>query len=141
MTHELLLQNNLSRGTVTLRSSNPRDLPVIDPKFLDHPYDRWIAIETIREAIRVVQANSYEGTVIRMVHGPGTEADVQKIDTSDDSVLEFVRANLGQGYHSMSTCKMGQRNDPMAVVDKSFKVFGVKGVRVADMSVCPVLTK
>lgn len=143
MTHELLLQNNLSKGFVSLRSRNPRDNIIIDPKFLDHPYDQRIAIETVREAIRVAQAPAYKGVIQKMVHGPnGTPtSDLTAISMSDKAILDFVRANLGQGYHSMSTCKMGPSHDQMAVVDQAFKVFGAEGLRVADLSVCPVLTK
>lgn len=141
MTHELLLQNNLSRGTVTLESKNPRDLPVIDPQFLENPYDQRIAIETVREAIKIAQSSAYRGTIQKIVHGPGNMQDVSRVDMSDKSILKFVRENLGQGYHSMSTCKMGPRDDREAVVDESFKVHSIQGVRVADLSVCPVLTK
>jgi choline dehydrogenase-like flavoprotein len=38
------------------------------------------------------------------------------------------------------TAKMGRTGDKEAVVDCSFKVMGVQGLRVADMSVVPVLT-
>jgi len=141
MTHELLLQNNLSKGSVSLRSSNPRDLPIIDPKFLEHPFDKRIAIETVREAIKIAQAPAYKGVIQKMVHGPGARtSELSAADPSEKEILEFARANLGQGYHSMSTCKIGPSHDPMAVVDNAFRVFGVEGLRVADLSVCPVLT-
>jgi choline dehydrogenase len=38
-------------------------------------------------------------------------------------------------YHPTSTCKMG--NDSMSVVDKTLKVHGVDGLRVADASIMP----
>ncbi|KAF2496532.1 glucose-methanol-choline oxidoreductase [Lophium mytilinum] len=140
VTHELLLQNNLSKGTVSLRSSNPRDLPVIDPKFLDHPFDRRIAIETVKEAVRIAQATAYDTVIEKMVHGPGKQSKVANIDVDDEVVLNFVRENLGQGYHTMATCRMGTKHDPLAVVDSEFHVVGVEGLRLADLSVCPVLT-
>lgn len=132
MTLELLLQNNLSKGSVALGSANPRDLPVIDPRFLEHPFDGRIAIETVRQALRISRAESYAKMIRRMVHGP--KAD------DDQSILEFVRNNLGQGYHSMGTCKMGKSNDFERVVDADFGVIGIQGLRVADLSVCPILT-
>lgn len=143
MTHELLLQNNLSKGRVSLRSKNPRDLPIIDPRFLEHPYDKRIVIETVREAIKIAQATAYKGVIRKMVHGPGggTTDELSTINPSDEEILDFGRANLGQGYHSMSTCTMGPSHDAFTVVDKAFKVIGVGGLRVADLSVCPVLTK
>lgn len=132
ITHELLLQNNLSKGSISLKSADPRALPQIDPQFLKHPYDKRIAIESVREAIGIGKTAAYNAAIRRLVHGPS--------DDSDESILEFVRANLGQGYHSLGTCKMGRRTDEKAVVDQQFRLIGLKKLRVADLSVCPILT-
>lgn len=40
----------------------------------------------------------------------------------------------------MSTCVMGKDEEGNKVVSKDFKVVGLEGLRVADMSVCPILT-
>lgn len=132
ITHELLLQNNLSKGQVSLKSADPRVLPRIDPHFLEHPFDKRIAIETVREAVAIGRAPAYSSTIRHMVHGPE--------GNSDESILEFIRANLGQGYHSLGTCKMGPAGDESVVVDEQFRVVGLNGLRVADLSVCPILT-
>jgi choline dehydrogenase len=42
-------------------------------------------------------------------------------------------------YHAASTCKMGQANDTLAVVDSKARVFGVEGLRVVDASAFPFL--
>jgi choline dehydrogenase-like flavoprotein len=143
ITHEMLLQNNLSRGSVTIESNDPRALPVIDPNFLSHPFDARIAIETVRMALKVAQTPAYRDTIRRMAHGPrGMDFLSDKVDSIPDTVLlDFIRENLGQGYHSVGTCRMGRRGDPAAVVDSRFRVIGVQGLRVADLSVCPILTR
>ncbi|KAL2820124.1 glucose-methanol-choline oxidoreductase [Aspergillus granulosus] len=141
ITHEMLLQNNLSRGSVVIASKNPRDLPVIDPNFLSHPFDKRIAIETVRMALKIAQAAAYRGIIRRMVHGPNIDVfSAPALAISDDILLEFIKENLGQGYHSVGTCKMGRPGEPAAVVDARFKVIGVENLRVADLSVCPILT-
>ena len=132
ITFELLLQNNLSHGTVTVVKAKSGAALEIDPKYLDHPYDRRIAIESVRTALQISRAQAYEDDIIEMVHGPESDDDV--------SIMEFIRRNLGQGYHSVGTCRMGASNDSAAVVDGSFNVIGVPGVKIADLSVCPVLT-
>jgi choline dehydrogenase-like flavoprotein len=132
MHHELLLQNNLSRGTVRLKSADARDLPEIDPHFFEHPYDQRIAIETVKQAMRIGKAAAYKSYICEVVHGPSRD--------DDETVREFIRSHLGQGYHSMGTCRMGSRGDTEAVVDQDFRVIGVQDLRVADLSVCPVLT-
>jgi choline dehydrogenase-like flavoprotein len=45
------------------------------------------------------------------------------------------------GYHPGGTCKMGTTEDPMAVLDPELRVKGVKGLRVADTSVMPLLNQ
>lgn len=41
----LYLLRPKSRGAVSLRSKRPRDLPVIDPNYMSHPYDVETMIE------------------------------------------------------------------------------------------------
>ncbi|RVX66396.1 hypothetical protein B0A52_09626 [Exophiala mesophila] len=132
ITHELLLQNNLSKGHISLESADPRVLPRVDPHFLEHPFDKRIAIETVREAVAIGKASAYSSTIRHMVHGPTGD--------SDENILDFIRANLGQGYHSLGTCKMGPAGDENTVVDQQFRVVGLNGLRIADLSVCPILT-
>lgn len=141
MTHELLLQNNLSKGTVMIRSKDPRESLIVHPNFMAHPFDRRIAIETVRMALKIARTKAYQGTIERMVHGPDIEFATADLDTiSDEVILSFVRENLDQGYHSVSTCRMGKTSDREAVVDSRFQVIGMKNLRVADLSVCPILT-
>jgi choline dehydrogenase-like flavoprotein len=44
---------------------------------------------------------------------------------------------LNHHRHMCGTAKMGPESDEMSVVDTSFRVHGLKGLRVADMSVTP----
>lgn len=46
---------------------------------------------------------------------------------------------LRAGYHAAGTCAMGKSSDPESVVDEQLRVNGVKGLRVADCSIMPVL--
>ena len=141
ITHEMLIQNNLSKGTVTIRSRDPRDPPLVDPNFLAHPFDRRIAIETVRTALKVASTEAYRGTIETIVHGPKIDIGVTDPDTiRDEELLQFIQDNLDQGYHSMATCKMGKRGDPNTVVENGFRVKGMQNLRVADLSVCPILT-
>lgn len=50
-----------------------------------------------------------------------------------------TRPNSSIGYHAAGTCAMGKASDPNAVVDEKLRVKGVKGLRVADCSIMPVL--
>ena len=53
-----------------------------------------------------------------------------------DGIRKFVE-DRSWGHHASCTCKIGSDKDPNAVLDSSFRVRGVKGLRVVDASVFP----
>ena len=59
-TFVIAFMNPLSTGSITLRSANPSDPPVVDPKMFSHPFDRRAAIETMREAFRFLDTLKLE---------------------------------------------------------------------------------
>ena len=66
--------NPQSKGTVTLRSANPADPPIIDPKFLTHPFDRRVIINGVRETMKLLSAPIFEATTLDKV-GPKDDTD------------------------------------------------------------------
>ena len=54
--------------------------------------------------------------------------------TSDEAIMEYIMATGYQNWHASCTCRMGRRNDSMAVVDTNAKVIGVEDLRVVDAS-------
>jgi choline dehydrogenase-like flavoprotein len=63
---------------------------------------------------------------------PGPEAQ-------DESALRrHIERYAATLYHPVGTCKMG--SDAMAVVDSDLRVRGLKGLRVVDASIMPVIT-
>lgn len=54
--------------------------------------------------------------------------------TSDKAILDYIMNSSYQNWHASCTCRMGKRNDSMAVVDTHAKVIGVNGLRVVDAS-------
>ncbi|KAL8676148.1 MAG: hypothetical protein Q9186_007302 [Xanthomendoza sp. 1 TL-2023] len=123
----------LSRGNVTITSSDPTDHPLINPNWLTDPADIELAILAFK---RVREIWGYmNATTIGDEYFPGTAA----VGT-DGEILEFIRRALIQVWHAAGTCKMGiLAKDKMAVVDSKGRVFGVQGLRVVDASVFPVL--
>ncbi|KAK9783377.1 hypothetical protein SCARD494_13196 [Seiridium cardinale] len=125
-----LVMNPQSRGTVTLKSRNPKDAPVIDPKFLTHPFDRRSAVESFRELLRFFQAPVWKKKTVANLGWPR--------DDTDEAIWETFSSNLRSSWHMCGTVNMG-KDATQACVDSSFKVFGIKGLRVADLSVCPLV--
>ncbi len=122
-----------SRGSVTLRSSDPFEKPKILFNYMSHP-DDWTdfrhAVRLTREIFGQAALDPYRGREI----SPG--ADVQ----SDEEIDDFLREHAESAFHPCGTCKMGAATDPMAVVDPQCRVIGVEGLRVADSSIFPRVT-
>lgn len=123
--------NAQSRGETLLQSADP-DVPLkFDPKFLASPFDRRVAIESLREILRVAKQDAYTKDNVAEVAVPKSE--------SDEDLLDYWVQNISSSWHMTGTAKMGKAGDSDAVVDSDFRVMGVEGLRVADMSVVPVL--
>ncbi|KAL9567414.1 hypothetical protein ACKAV7_008364 [Fusarium commune] len=124
--------NAQSQGEVTLQSSDPDVALKFDPKFLSTPFDRRVAIESLRDALRVVKSEAFAKDTAAMITGPQGD--------SDEELLEHWRSTVSSSWHMAGTTKMGKKEDADAVVDSDFKLIGIQNLRVADMGVVPVLS-
>ena len=117
-----------SRGSVTLRSADPRDAPVIDPNAFAERYDLERAIDGI-EISREVLSQPAFARFIRQEHFPGAAV------RGRIALETFAREHGRSAYHPVGTCRMGIGAD--AVVDPQLKVRGLSGLRICDSSVMP----
>jgi choline dehydrogenase-like flavoprotein len=122
-----MIMNPQSKGTVTLQSLDPSKPPLFDPKFLTHPFDRRALIEDIREVMRILRTPIFSTRTLKTL-GPANE--------SDEAIWEHAKSNISSSWHMSSAAAMG-KDDKEAVVDSRFKVFGVDGLSIVDLSVCP----
>jgi choline dehydrogenase len=61
--------------------------------------------------------------------------------TYTDAELLDAAGNIGTTiFHPVGTCKMGHRDDALAVVDSQLRVRGIGSLRVIDASVMPTIT-
>ena len=122
-----------SRGTVTLRSADPREAPKILFNYMSHP-DDWAemraCVRLTREIFQQPAFAPWRGREIQ----PGADC------TSDEAIDAFIADNVESALHPSCTAKMGATSDPLAVVDPELKVIGVQGLRVVDSSVMPSIT-
>ncbi|XP_018026203.1 glucose dehydrogenase [FAD, quinone] [Hyalella azteca] len=127
-----------SRGSVTLRSRNPYDAPLIDPNFLSHPEDARVFIKGIRFALQIGNTTAMRALGAKFYDMPLPGCTHHEYG-SDPYWVCFARHMASTNYHPVGTCKMAPASDPMGVVDPRLRVRGVSGLRVADASIMPVI--
>ncbi|TBV04407.1 GMC family oxidoreductase [Phytopseudomonas dryadis] len=119
-----------ARGEVRLRSSDPADMPLIDPNYLGDPDDLAGQIRAVQIGLKIMQAPALK-SLIKKITAP------RDIDWRDTAAIEtFVRKAIKTVYHPGGTCRLG--TDPAtSVTDLQLRVHGVANLRVIDLSVCP----
>ncbi|MER6912622.1 GMC family oxidoreductase N-terminal domain-containing protein [Streptomyces sp. NPDC000594] len=122
-----------SLGTVRLRTRDFRDKPRVDPRYFTHDHDIRVMTRGLRLAREIVARSPMAGWAGReLAPGPST--------VTDDELVAYVRQTHNTVYHPAGTVRMGAVDDRHAPLDPRLRVKGVRGLRVADASVMPVLT-
>ncbi len=121
-----------SRGTVSIVSNDPHAKPKIEFNYISTEQDKqdWRdCIRLTREIMAQSALDQYRGDEIQ----PGTDV------TSDQAIDQWVKENVESAYHPSCTCKMGDDNDVMAVLDSQCRVRGIENLRVVDSSIFPTI--
>ncbi|XP_047995562.1 ecdysone oxidase-like [Leguminivora glycinivorella] len=137
----LYLFHNLhpySKGNISLRTSNPKDAPLIYANYFDDPRDLQHTSDGIRMLTKIVNTTFYtyiEGFLGRL-NWPA--CDIFHLDT--DEYWKCIAMNMVLTmYDPVGTARMGISPET-AVVDGRLNVHGVCKLRVIDASVMPTLT-
>ena len=121
-----------ARGSVKIRSRDPREHPALRFNYLSTDQDRREWVEAVRCARKILKQRAFD----RFNAGelsPGPEVE------SDEEILDWVARDAETALHPSCTCRMG--TDRMAVVDPgTLRVHGLDGIRVVDASVMPYVT-
>lgn len=144
----------LSRGSIHITGTECTDKPAFATGFLtdaqgiDIKKHVW-AYKKQREIFR--RMDTYRGE-FAMLHPPfpsTSDAALIRIDapladvrdivyTPEDNMIieDWIRSHIETTWHSLGTCKMGPREEA-GVVDASLSVYGVQGLKIADLSIPP----
>jgi len=116
-----------SRGRVMLRAPLPDSKPRVLCNFLTTEEDRRTLIAGVRIALEIASQPALRAVEREPFSVPAS--------SSDEDILAWAQTAGQSVYHPTSTCAMGE------VVDSELRVLGIDGLRVADASVMPTITR
>ncbi|KAF7362800.1 Choline dehydrogenase, mitochondrial [Mycena venus] len=119
-----------SRGSVTLGSNDPIADPLINPNLVGTEVDLFIMREAIKSAIRFTTAPAWKDYVI---------SPFGLNDTTDAGIDTYIRENAGTIFHPVGTASMSPQGASWGVVDPDLTVKGLSGLRIADLSIVPLI--
>jgi alcohol oxidase len=148
----------LSRGSIHVTGPEMEDKPDFktgffsDAKDVDILKHLW-AYKKQREIFRRMKTYRGEVETLHPKFAPNSSAALVRLDDhvpvstnvtnieytteDDEAIKQWAREQVGTTWHSMGTCRMGARKDG-AVVDPDLSIYGVEGLKVADMSIPPL---
>ena len=117
-----------SRGSVTLRSPDPFDQPLITSGYFSDPYDMEV-LKTAVKKMRKMMKQPAISQFIKKELAPGEDIEDEK------SLEKEIRRNGATAYHQCASCAMGPEDD--SVLNEKLQVRGIDKLRIADASVMP----
>ncbi|KAF8219903.1 aryl-alcohol oxidase-like protein [Tricholoma matsutake] len=127
-----IVASPVSRGSVTLNSSDPFQPPIIDPALLAGDVDVKVMTFALRQAFRFLTAPAWKNIVI----GPSFNLTAQSPDVQFES---YIKQNTGTVFHPVGTAAMSAEDAEFGVVNPDLRVKGVTGLRIADASIFPFI--
>ncbi|MBW4675037.1 MAG: GMC family oxidoreductase N-terminal domain-containing protein [Desmonostoc geniculatum HA4340-LM1] len=130
----LKAHTNNTAGSVTLRTTDPKDVPEINFKYFDEGNDvNEQDLLSIVEGVEFVRRLTKRTQLF-------TKAELLPNKSIDEQheIKQFIK-DEAWGHHACGTCKIGRKDDKTAVLDSEFRVYGTQNLRVVDASVFPFI--
>ncbi|OAD60221.1 Glucose dehydrogenase [acceptor] [Eufriesea mexicana] len=126
-----------SSGRITLKTSDPFDVPIFETNYYDHEDDIKTMVRGIKKAVELASTKAFKrfnATLLRVAF-PGCKHISFGTDPYWACTARHVSTTLG---HFVGTCKMAPRGNS-GVVDHRLRVHGINGLRVVDASIIPTI--
>lgn len=121
-----------SRGIVHIRSSDPKEKPIFDPRYLSHPLDLEILARHTQYLETVMKTEPFASMI-----KPGSRLPEGADATTLEGAKKLVKERLLSTFHPAGTCAM-MPHELGGVVDNRLKVHGTRNLRVVDASIFPM---
>ncbi len=115
-----------SRGSVRIRSADPRAAPAIRYHYLATEHDRRTMVDGMKLLRRIVEQPAMR-TYVAAEHAPGDQV------RTEEDWLAYCRATGSTIYHPSCTAMIGK------VLDHRLRLKGMGALRVVDASVMPAV--
>ncbi|KAK0459149.1 aryl-alcohol-oxidase from pleurotus Eryingii [Desarmillaria tabescens] len=125
-TTTIVLLCPLSRGSVTINSTNPLNPPLINPNFFSHLQDIIAMQYAVEGAQRFTSAPVWKDYIIALT-------------TNITDLEDSIRNEAGSTDHQVSTASMSPFDADWGAVDPDLRLKKAMGVRVVDASVLPFI--
>lgn len=137
----VLLSHPVAKGELRLRSTDPREAPILTSNYLTEPEDVSTLLRGIGYIEALEQTKAFQEHSAELAHIPIAECD--SLDAgyrSEEYWRCYARYFTVTCYHQSGTVKMGSLHDPAACVSPSgLRLRGLSNLRVADASVMPAV--
>lgn len=124
-----------SRGSLTLKTSNPWDAPLVNPGILADPFDLITMREAIKAGAAFVNASSFSDFLVEPI-GPYANA----IKGGDAAIEAYAKNITTTVWHITSSLSMTSAKSNDGALNPDLTVKGTSGLRVVDASAfvrCP----
>ncbi len=130
------LAHPFSRGHVHSTSKDAKNNPRIDPKYMTHPLD----IEIFARHVSFIHTIAGTPPFSKFLKQNGLRIPTWATRGGLEESKRLVKEASMSNYHPCGTCAMLPR-ERGGVVDDRLRVYGVKGLRVCDASIMPIIPR
>ncbi len=129
-----------SWGWLRLRSADPTVWPDVNIGLYNDERDLVRMRDGVRRIARLLESPAFDG-----VRGAERRAGSTRLDypdMEDDAAVDaMLRTATDLHVHVSSCAPMGPPGSETAVVDEDARVFGVEGLWLSDLSICPKVAR
>ncbi|MGE7852995.1 GMC family oxidoreductase [Bacillus paramycoides] len=132
--------NPKSKGKITVAHSDPEAYPSINFNPLENPddlnfvVDQYIKTFNIMMKARELDPNG----IYKVVYPPENIYNLTNEEEKRTLLADYAKATYTNFSHFGGQCKMGKSIED-GVVNESLNVFGTRNLKVADLSIAPIL--